>query len=180
MYYLCWMWKHGGIGHCGCLSELSDYKNSPPSGWQIQNTAITRDSSQLRMNGQLSSMSWMFWGHSETGPCGCWQGIQLLCILSSPLTMTCLIIWMALCELCLRRRRNGWKTYTSPSRLGARCCPNIMRKSLQRLVRFTFRHICWILSGCCYRLGCGTRRWIWMPRARFLILPNSSWPFWSM
>jgi len=95
-------------------------------------------------------------------------------------TMTCLITWMASCELWPRRRHNGRKTYTSPWRLPGWSCPNIRPKSLPRLVCFWFQCISLILSGSCDHLGSGTRQWIWILRMRHLILPNTRRPFWSM
>jgi len=112
-YYSLRMWRHIGIWHWSWLSEPNNYVNAPASGVRIQNTVNTGHSSQQRMNGPLSSTSWKFWGHFDTGPCGCQSGIGSYCIMLSQCTMTCSIIWMALCELQWRWRLLGRKTYTS-------------------------------------------------------------------
>jgi len=109
-YYLLWLWRHIQTQHWSCLSEPTDYKNSPKSGCKIQNAVITGYSSQPRMNGPLSSSSWKFWGQCNIRPCGCPRGIWSHCITLSQTTMTCSILSMASCELWLRRRPNGRKT----------------------------------------------------------------------
>ena len=112
-YFRLWMWSHGGTQHWRYSSAPTDYGNSRASGSKIQNTVITGHSSQHKMNGRLSSMSWKYWDHSDIGPSGCQRGIQSHCITLSQCTMTCLITWMALCELWLRRRLNGRRTCSS-------------------------------------------------------------------
>jgi len=92
--------------------------------------------------------------------------------------MICSIIWMVLCELWLSRRFNGNNSYTLLWRLRDRTCPNIMLKSLQRLVSFFFQHISWICSTRSNYLGIGTRRWILIRTMRLLILLNPSWSTW--
>jgi len=96
---------------------------------------------QHRMSGQLLSMSWRFGGHSGSGPCGCRNGIPLLCVTSLLSTITCLITWMAWCELWPRRRHNWRKTYCLLWSLCGRSCPNIILQWLQWLVCSSFRHI---------------------------------------
>ena len=71
------------------------YVNLRGSGLRTQNTVINGHSSPHRMSGPLSIMSWMFYGHSGTGPGGCRNGIPLLSITSSLSTMTYLVTWMA-------------------------------------------------------------------------------------
>jgi len=95
-------------------------------------------------------------------------------------TMTCSIIWMALCKLGLRRWHNGRKTYNSPSRLRARSGSNIMLNSLQRLASSSFQHLSLIRAGSCHHFASGTRSWIVILRTRLLVLPNTRRPFWSM
>ena len=150
------------------------------SGLKPQNTAIASWSSQHRMSGLLSSMLWRVHGHSVTGFCGCQNGIPLLCIMSSLSAMTCLITWIAWCELWPRRRHNGRKTSSVPWSLRGNSCPNIILKWLQWLVSFSFWQICSILSRCCEHLGSGTREWMLILKARLRILPNTRRPFWSM
>ena len=141
--YQLWMRKHSGIWLWGCLSKRTDYENSPASGLGIQNPAITSHSSQHRMNGPSSSISWKFYGHSSTGPCGCRKGIPSLCLTSSLSTMTCTIIWIVWCQLRPRRIHNGRKNYTLPWNLHGRICPDIILKFLLRLVCFSFQHTPW-------------------------------------
>jgi len=174
------MWRHVETRHLSCSSTPADYLNSQASGLKLQSTVITGNSAQHRMSGQLSSMSWRYSGHSGTGPCGCWYGLPLLCIMSSLSTMTCLITWMAWCELWPRRRHNARKTYCSPWSLHGRSCPNVIAKWLQRLVCFSFRHTFLILSGSCDGLGSGTREWILLLKKRLHILTNTRRPFWIM
>jgi len=174
------MQKHSGDQHRSCLSEPTDHEKSPVSGWTIQNTAITTHSSQRRINGPTSITSWKFWGHSDSGPFECRRGRRLLCITVSQTTMTCSIIWMALCELEPRRRLNGRKTYSSPWNLRDRSCPNLMLKWLQRQLWFRCQPISSIISGSCNRLGGGTLEWISILRMRLSIISNTRGSFWSM
>jgi len=154
------MWRHVGTWHWRSSSASTYYVNSQASCLKSQNTAITCHSSQHRMSGQLSCMSWRHYGHSVTGPCGYWNGILLLCITSSLATMTCLISWMAWCDLGPRRRLDGRKTYSLPWSWCGRSCPNIILQWLQQLVCFSFWHISSILSGSWAHVGSGTREWI--------------------
>jgi len=179
-YYLLWIWNHGGIQHWSSLSEPSYCENSPESGWRIQNIVNTSHLSQNRMNGPSSSTSWKIQGYSDTAPCGCPQSIWLLCITVSLSTMTCSIIWMALCELELRRTLNGRKAYSFPWCLPDRSCPSIMLKLLHRWVCFWFEHTSLFLSRSCDHLRSGTREWILILRTRLLIPPNTNRHFWSM
>jgi len=94
-YSLLYMWRDFAIWNCSWLSKPTDHENLPTSGSRIQHTGITGDSSQPRMNGPLSITSWRIWGHSYTGPCRCRQGLGSHCIMSSPSSMTCSIIWIA-------------------------------------------------------------------------------------
>jgi len=128
----------------------------------------------------MVSTSWKSWGHSDTGPCGCQKGIQLLCITSSLSSMTCSLIWTALCKLQLGRSLKGRKTYTLLWTLCNGSRPNITLKLLQRLVCVSFQHISLILSGSCDQSGSGTWQWIVILRTRLLSLPNTWRCFWSM
>jgi len=83
---------------------------------------------------------------------------------------------MALCKLWPRRRPNWRKTYTWPWRLRTRSCPNIMLKSLQRPVYYSFQQISLILAGSRDHIRCGTRQWLFILRTRLLILPNTRRP----
>jgi len=94
--------------------------------------------------------------------------------------MTCSITWMDWCELWLRTRPNGRKTYTLQRRLRARRCPNITLKLLQRPGFSSFHHISLILAGSCDHLGNGTMRWISVLRTRLLIQPKTRRQFWSI
>jgi len=136
--------------------------------------------SQHRMSGPLPSMSWRFDGHSGTGPCGCQNIILLLCIMSLLSPITCLITWMAWCELYPRRRHHGTKTYSFLWSLRSKCCLKSILESRQRLVCFSFRHASLILSRSCDRLGSGTREWIFILKTRLLILLNTRRCFWRM
>jgi len=176
-YYPLWMWRDIRTRRQSCSSAPTDYVNSCGSGLGTHNPAITGHCSSHTMSGQLSSMSWKFYGHSSTGPCGCGSGIPLLCIRSSVSTMTCSITSLAWCELWPRRRQNWRKTYTLPWSLRGRRCPNIILKWPQRLVCFSFWNISLILSRSCDHLGSGTREWISILKTRLLILPNSRRPF---
>ena len=113
-YCLLWMWRHFGTRHSRCLSEPTDYQNSPASGSEIQYIVRTIHSSQHKMKRRLSSMSCNYWGYSDFGPCGWWRGVQSHCITLSQCTMTCSIAWMALRELWLRRRHNRRMTWSWP------------------------------------------------------------------
>jgi len=55
-----------------------------------------------------------------------------------------------------------------------------MLKWLRWPVCFSFLHISSILSGCCNRLGSGSKEWIWILRMRHPLLPNNKRTFWSM
>jgi len=112
-YFRFWMSAHVRTQHWSCSSMPTDYGNSHASGPNIQNSVITGHSSQLKMNGPLSSMSLRYSGHFDNRLCGCWRGLQSHCITWSPCTMTCSIIWMAWCELWPRRTINGRKTCSS-------------------------------------------------------------------
>jgi hypothetical protein len=138
-----------GPRHWSCLTAPTHYVNSHESGLETQNTAISGHSSQHRMSGPLSSVSWKFYGDSSPEPCGCQKGILLLCIISSLSTITCLITWMVWWELWPRRRHNERKTYSLPWSLRGRSCPNIKLKWFQRLVCLSCRQISLILSGNC-------------------------------
>jgi len=152
-----------------------------PHEWlKTHNTAITDLSSQHRMSVRLLSMTWRFYGHCGTGPCGCRNGIQLLCTMSSLSPMTCLIPWTAWWEVWPGRRLSGRKTYSLPWSLRGRSFPNSVLKSLQRPVCSSFRLISSIISGSCDRFGSGTREWILILKTRLLILPNTRRPFWSI
>ena len=80
------------------------------SGSKIQNTLITDHLSHLKMSGPLWSMTWKYWGHFNIGPCGCQRGIQSHNITLLQCTMTCLITWIAWCQLWPRRRLHGRMT----------------------------------------------------------------------
>jgi len=101
------MWKHGGFQHWYCLNELTDYKNSPGSGSRIQNTEIPGVSSKHRVNGPSSNWWWKFYSLSNTGPYGCQNGIECVSITLSLCTITRSIMWMALCQLRVRRGLNA-------------------------------------------------------------------------
>ena len=75
LYYQLWMWRHGETQYCNCWSPPTDYGNSHGSHSKIRNTQITGHISQLKMSGQLWSMSWKYWGNFDIGPCGCQRGI---------------------------------------------------------------------------------------------------------
>ena len=162
------------------LERAHQLREFTPECLKTQNTVITGHYSQHRISGWLLSISRRFYGHSSTGPCGCRNGIPLLCTTSSLSTITCLLTWMAWWELWPRRRLNGRKTYSLPWRLQGRSFPNIILHSLQGLVCSSFRHISLILCGSCDRLGSGTREWILILKTGLLILPNTRRPFWSM
>jgi hypothetical protein len=104
------MWRHIGTLHCSSSSVPTVYRNSHASGFETQNTVNPGHSSQLRMKGRLSSISWKCWGHFDIGLFGCRRGIQFHCIKLLQCTMTCSITWMAWCVLWPRRRLNGKKT----------------------------------------------------------------------
>jgi len=137
------MWRHVGTRHWSCSSAPIDYMNSHASYLQTQSIGITGHSTQHRMSGQLSSMAWRIYGHSSTGPCGCQNGIPLLCIMSSLSTMTFLITRTVWCDLWPWRRHNGRKTYYFPWRWRGRSCPNIIPKWLKQLVCFHFGTYAW-------------------------------------
>ena len=143
------------------------------SGSRIQNTVITRHSSQHKMNVPSWSRSWTFWGHSNPGPGGCWKGRCLLCITSSVSTMTCSTIWMVLCEHQLGKRLNGRKSYTLLWGLRDRRYPYIVLKYLQRPVCFLVQHISLICSGSWRHLASGTCEQILFLRTRLHILPGT-------
>jgi len=155
--YLVGMWRHSEIRRWGYVTKLTDYENLPGSGWSIRNTVITGLSSPHRMNGWSLGMSGKFWDHYGAGPCGCLNGILLLCIMLSLSTMTHSIIWMEVFKLLLRRRPNGRKTYILPWSLHAKSWPDIMLELLRRRVCFWFPHRYSILSRSCDRLDSGTR-----------------------
>ena len=113
LYYRLWMRRHGGTQHWRCWGAPTDSGNWHTSGSNIHNTLITGHFSQLMMSGPLWSMSRKYWGHFDIGPCGCQRGIHSHCIILSQCTMTCLILWTAWCELWLRRRLHGRKTFSS-------------------------------------------------------------------
>jgi len=141
---------------------------------------ITRYSSQHKMNGPLWSMSWMCWGHSDIGLCGCRRGIQSHCITLSPCTMTCWIIWMAWCKLWPRRRLNGIKTsFLQWSSLDRRCL-NITLKWLNWQACFSLLHISLTISGSWDCSESGTMECISILRMRQPSQPNTKRPFWSM
>jgi len=73
------MWWYLGICHWGSLSKTTDYENLPTSGFKIPNTVNTGHSSQHGMNGPLSSMSWRFQSHSDTGHFRCQRGTWSQC-----------------------------------------------------------------------------------------------------
>ena len=106
-YFRLWMWRQGATQHQSCSSAPTNYRNSNASGSKIENTVITAHLSQPKIRGPLWSMSCKYQGHFNIGPCGCWGGIQSHCITFSQCTMSCSIIWMAWCDLCLRRRINA-------------------------------------------------------------------------
>jgi len=112
-YFRLWMWRNFRTLNWSYSSGPTDYGNSPVNGFKIQNTPNTGNFSQLQINGWLWSMSWKYWGHSDIEPFGCRRGIQSHCIMLSQYTMTCLITWMAWCELCLRRKLHRKKTSSS-------------------------------------------------------------------
>ena len=76
------MWRHVGTRNWSCSSAPTDYVNSHASGLKSPTTEITGHSSHHKISGLLSSMSWRFYGRSSNGPCGCRNGIPLLCITS--------------------------------------------------------------------------------------------------
>jgi len=154
-YYLLWMWSHSHILRCGCFGEHTDFDNSLPSCSRIHNTVIAGHSWQCGMNGPSSSTSWKFQGISDSGPSGCRNGIQLICVMLSLSTVTCSIIWVALCELLLRRRLIGWKTSNSQWRLRERPCQNSILKYLQWWVCLVWQHTCFSLTRSCDRLELG-------------------------
>jgi hypothetical protein len=112
-YFWFSMWRHVGTLHWSDSCGSTDYGNSPVSGFKTQNTPNTGHCSQLKISGRLWGMSWMYWGHFDIGPFGCPSGIQSHCITWSQCTMTCLITWMAWCEVWLGRKLNGKKTSSS-------------------------------------------------------------------
>jgi len=101
-----WIW------HWSWSRQPTDYQNLPASGSRIHTPENPGHPSQHRMSGPMSSTSCKFRGHSDIGPCGCQRGIWSHCITISQSTTTCLIIWMALCELYQWRRLHGRKTGT--------------------------------------------------------------------
>jgi len=117
--------------------------------------------------------------YSDVGPCGYWWGIQSHCIASSQSTMTCLIIWMALYEIRLRKRIIWRKICYLPWSIFDRSCPNITLKWLQWRVCFLFQQRSSIISGSCNCLGSRTREWILIVRTRHPMLPNSTRPVWG-
>jgi len=133
-YYPVWMWRHIGTGHCSWSSTPTDYVTLHASRIITHNTAITGHFSQQQMSRLLSSMTWRFDDHSRTGPCACRNGIAFLCITSLLSTMTCLITWMAWCELWPRRRHRGRKTYSLLWSLHSNSCPNDILNWLLRPV----------------------------------------------
>jgi hypothetical protein len=106
------MWRQSGTRPWSCTSASTNYMKSHASGLKPPNTAITCHTLQHRMCGPWSSLSWRFYVHSGTGPCGGRNLIPLLCITTSLSTLTCSITGMSWCELWPRRRYNGKKTYT--------------------------------------------------------------------
>jgi len=77
-------------------ASLSIPRIHPVSGSRIKDIEITGHISQHRMNGPLSSTSWKFWAHSDTGPCGCGRRIWSHCFRISHSMMKFSIIWIAL------------------------------------------------------------------------------------
>jgi len=179
-YYPLWMWRHIGPEHWSCSSAPTNRVKSHGSGLKIRNMVTTGCSSRLRMSRLLSSISCRFYGRSSTGPSGCRNGIPLLFITSSPSIMTCLITWMAWCELWPRTRHKGWKTHSLLWSVCSKSFPNTVQKWLQRLVCSVFHCTSWIHSWSRDRLRGGTREWISILKTRLLILPNTRRPFWSM
>jgi len=118
-YFLVWMWRHFGSLHWSYSSAPTTYGNSPVSGFNTHYTLNIGHYSQLRMNGQLSSMSWKCWGHFDTGPFGCRRGIQSHCITSSQCTTTCSVTWTAWCwpSLVLASVPSSDRLYYSSSRI---------------------------------------------------------------
>jgi len=130
-------------------------------------------STQHKINGPSPSMAWMSEGHSGIVRRGCLNSIRQLCITVSLSTITCSIIWMAVCELQLRSSLNGRKTYTLTWSWHTSSCPNIMPQQFLWQVCVSFQQISLILSGSCDLLQYGIKDWIWILRMRFLILPNT-------
>jgi len=175
-YYVLFMWRQIGTRHWSCLSEPTDYKNSPWSGSTIHTTVITTHSWQWRVNGP-------FWGHSDIGTCGCQRGIQSHCIMLSLSSMTLVIIWMASWELWQIRGLNEGKTCSWPWHWCDRGCPNCMLQWLLRWERLSLLITSSIISRSCGRVGIGTIDWILILRTRYLILHYPWRPFctiWGM
>ena len=179
-YYSLGMWRPVVKRHWSCSSAPTDCLNSPWSGLTTQNIATTGRSSRLRMSRLFPSMWWRFYGQSGTGPLGWRNGIPLLCITSLLSIMTYLITWMTWCELWPRKRPNGRKTDSSLWSVHGKSYLNIILKFHQRLVCSLLRHISWIRSGSCSRLGRGKRAWISILKTSLLILSNNTRSFWSM
>jgi len=172
-FHLLQMWKYSRIQLGSCLNKLTAYQNLPANGSWIQNTVITSNSSQHRVTGSSSNTSWKFEGHSNIGPCGCQEYIQLLYITFSHSIMTSLIIWMPFGEVYLRSRLNGRKTNTSPWSLHDRSSPISSLKSLPRWLCFSWQYKWLILSGSHDHIESGTREWLWILRMRVLTAPNT-------
>jgi len=136
-------------------------------------TVITSHCAQHRMNGPSSITLCNVLDHSDIASCGCWNGIQLLCITFSLCTRTCLITWTALCMLYVIRRLNWRKTYTLQWSLLTRSCPNIMLKLLQLQICFSFQHTSLIFSRRCTHSGSRTKKWKFILRTTPTILPNT-------
>jgi len=148
-YFRPWMWRHNGTQQQSCWSAPSHYRNWNGSGLKTHNTLSTGHLSQFKMNGPLWSMSRTDWGHSDTGPCACWRGIQSHCITLSQCTMSWSIIWTVWSELWLRRRLHWRKTCSSLNSWLDRSSRYTTLIWLQWRTCLAFGHISLILVGIC-------------------------------
>ena len=123
-YLRLWKWRHIGTLHWGYSSGHTDYGNCHMSDFKIQNTLNTSHYSQHKMNRRMWCTTWIYWVHSDIEPFGCQHRIVLHCITLSQCAMTCLITWMAWCELLLRSKLNGNKTCSLQWSYLDRSCPN--------------------------------------------------------
>jgi hypothetical protein len=99
---------------------------------------------------------------------------------SSQYTMTCFIIWIALCEIRLTRWLSERMTCCLKWSYLDRSCPNIVLKWVHRRVYFRWQHICSILSGKCTHFASGAMQWMFIVRTWHPVQPNANRAFWSM
>jgi len=98
----------------------------------------------------------------------------------SQYTMTCSIIWVALCELWLRRWLSERKTCSLMWSYHDRSCPNIVLKWVHRRVCIGCQYICSILSGRRTHFASGATEWMFIVRTWHPIQPNANRAFWSI